>query len=109
MAAYGGQLSRMVSGGSELYVPCTIPAPPFGGWRHHLPPLRGGTMGAGHFGQFAHGAAAAKKPYNRASPDGNAPLLPPSAASPRGEILAALCIVVLMGKSLLCGFILPPE
>jgi hypothetical protein len=40
-------------------------------------------MGAGHFGQLVLMAAAA-------------------------EILAALCIVVLMGKSLLCGFILSP-
>ena len=37
------------------------------------------------------------KPYNRASPVGNAPLLPPAAASPpEGEILAALCLVILM-------------
>ena len=28
---------------------------------------------------------------------------------PKGEVLAVLCIVVLMGKSLFCGFILPPE
>ena len=31
-------------------------------------PLRGGTMGAGHFGQPVFMAAAAEKPNNRASP-----------------------------------------
>ena len=31
-------------------------------------PYSGGTMGAGHFSQFARGAAAKEKPYNRASP-----------------------------------------
>jgi hypothetical protein len=36
-------------------------------------PLFRGTMDAGHFGQFACGAAAKGKPYNRASPVGNAP------------------------------------
>ena len=37
------------------------------------------------------------KTYNRASPVGNAPLLPPMAASPpMGEILAALCLVLLL-------------
>ena len=41
---------------------------PFGGWRHHLCPCSGGTMGAGHFSQFARGVAAKGKPYNRASP-----------------------------------------
>ena len=38
---------------------------PFGGWRHHLSPYSGGTMGAGHFSQFARGVAAKEKPYNR--------------------------------------------
>ena len=31
-------------------------------------PLRGGTMGAGHFGQFEFMAVTEGKPYNRASP-----------------------------------------
>ena len=54
-------------------------------------------MGAGHFGQFVLVAVAAEKPYNRAGARGNAPLLPPSAASPpEGEILAALSFVQLM-------------
>ena len=40
---------------------------------------------------------AAGKPYNRASPAGNAPLLSPAATSPpEGEILAALCFEMLM-------------
>ena len=42
-------------------------------------------MGTGNFGQFARGAVAKEKPYNRASPVGNAPLLPPAAASLRGK------------------------
>ena len=42
-------------------------------------------------------AFQAEKPYNRPSGDGNAPLLPPAAASPpEGEILAALCFEVLI-------------
>ena len=37
------------------------------------------------------------KPYNRALPVGNAPLLlPPAASSPEGQILAALCDEMLM-------------
>ena len=42
--------------------------------------------------------------------NGNAPLLPPAAASPpKGEILAALYFVILVTVLFLCGFILPPE
>ena len=66
-------------------------------------------MDAGQWCQFVLMAAVERKPYNRASPggkqanrpagDGNAPLLPPAAASPpEGEILAALCIDVLMSS-----------
>ena len=94
------------------------------------PSFAGGTMGAGQWRQSEFIAAAERKPYNRAAPvekqanrpagDGNAPLLPPPAASlqgkashvifrslslpyksrslatPEGEILALLCIEVLM-------------
>ena len=42
--------------------------PPFGGWRHHLSPYSGGTMGAGHFRQFEFMEVTEGKPYNRASP-----------------------------------------
>jgi hypothetical protein len=86
-----------------------------------FPPLRGGTMGAGHFIQFEFMAVAEGKPSQPGlRPVGNAPLLPPAAASlhgkasheifsrlpapykfrslatPPGEILAALCLVMLM-------------
>ena len=64
---------------------------PFGGWRHHLSPYSGGTMGAGHFSQFARGVAAKEKLYNRASPVGNAPLLVPAAPlPPEGEVCSPL-------------------
>jgi hypothetical protein len=58
-------------------------------------------MGAWQWYQFEFMAAAERKPYNRASPeenkptaltgDGNAPLLPPAAASsPEGQICSML-------------------
>ena len=54
------------------------------------------------------------KPYNRPAGEGktsqppcergNAPLLPPAAASPpAGEILATLCIEMLLGEMVPCG------
>jgi len=43
---------------------------------------------------------AREKPQNRASPVGNAPLLPPVAASsPEGQILAVLCYELIMGAN----------
>ena len=40
-------------------------------------------------------AFQAEKPYNRPSGDGNAPLLPPAAASPpEGEIFSPLLLVL---------------
>ena len=79
-----------------------------------------GTMGAVDLGQFEFMTVTEGKPYNRASPDletlcrvSTTEMHPFCRLwrrlSTEGEILAALCIVVLMGKSLLCGFILPPE
>jgi|GEM_PF-5643513 len=64
-------------------------------------PYSGGTMGAEQWRQFEFMAVAERKPYNRASPEenkpitlagaGNAPLLPPAAASPpEGEICSPL-------------------
>ena len=41
-------------------------------------------MGAGHFGQFEFMEVTEGKPYNRASPVGNAPLFPLRGASPGG-------------------------
>ena len=82
----------MEAGNSEPYAPCTIPGHPFGGWRHHLSPYSGGTMGTGHFGQFVFMEVTVEKPYNRASPVGNAPLLTPAAPLPsEGEVLVAIC------------------
>ena len=49
---------------------CLRQRAPFGGWRHHLSPYSGGTMGAGQWRQFEFMAAAKRKPYNRASPGG---------------------------------------
>ena len=77
-------------------------------------------MGAWQWYQSEFMAVTKRKPYNRASPgenkptaltgDGNAPLLPPAAASPpKGEILAALNFMILMTVLFLCGFILSPE
>ncbi len=46
------------------------------------------------------------KPYNRPASEGNAPLLPPAAASPpAGEILATLCIEMLLGEMVPCGLL----
>jgi hypothetical protein len=46
---------------------------------------------------YSHLTAAAKTFTTGLAPVGNAPLLPPAAASPpEGEILAALCFVLLM-------------
>ena len=79
--------------------------PPFGGWRHHLPPLKRGNYGCSAACQFEFIKVTERKPYNRASPegnkptalagDGNAPLLP-TAPPPEGEVLAALCLDMLM-------------
>ena len=41
--------------------------------------------------------AAAEKPYNRASPDGNAPLLP-TASPPKGEICSTLTFDFILNK-----------
>ena len=70
-------------------------------------PYSGGTMGAGQWCQSEFMAAEARKPYNRASPgenkptaltgDGNAPLLP-TAPPPEGEVLAPLCLEMLMSS-----------
>ena len=49
---------------------------------------------------------AKEKPYNRASPVENAPLLP-TAPPPEGEVLAALYFVMLMRKMLLCDLLCP--
>ena len=64
-------------------------------------------MGAGRWRQFEFMAAAERKPYNRASPGGkqanrpagagNAPLLP-TAPPPEGEVLAPLCLEMLMSS-----------
>ena len=72
-------------------------------------------MGAGHFRQFEFMEVTEGKPYNRASPRGNAPLLVPAAplllkgsmsldfrgaalpyksssfATPEGKVLVAIC------------------
>ena len=49
------------------------------------------TTGLSPEGKQAKLASLVGKPYNRPSGEGNAPLLPPAAASPpEGEILAAL-------------------
>ena len=46
------------------------------------------------------------KTHNRPSPVGNAPLLP-TAPPPEGEVLAALCLVMLMREMLLCDLLCP--
>ena len=46
--------------------------------------------------EFYNSASRNEKPYNRAAPVGNAPLLP-TAPPPEGEVLAALCLKMLMG------------
>ena len=45
--------------------------------------------------EFYNSAPRNGEPYNRASPVGNAPLLP-TASPPEGEILAVLCLVLFM-------------
>ena len=68
---------------------------PFGGWRYHLSPYSGGTMGAGHFSQFARGAAAKEKTYNRVfGPWKCTPSAAFGGVSPgRGDLLYTLRIV----------------
>ena len=95
-----------------------------------------GTMGAGQLRQPVLMAAAAGKPYNRSSsvgrfigrsfcvqakdkirptwrPSAGSPqqkctlLVPAAASPPEVEILAALCLVVLMGVLLPCGLLCP--
>ncbi len=46
------------------------------------------------------------KQHNRPSPVGNAPLLP-TAPPPEGEVLAALCLELLMREMFLCGLLCP--
>ena len=47
------------------------------------------------------------KPYNRPSPVGNAPLWCLTAPPPEGEVLAALCLELLMREMFLCGLLCP--
>ena len=62
-----------------------------------FPSASGGTMGAGQWRQVIFIEAAVGKTIQPPLARGNAPLLPPAAASsPEGQILAALCFEMLM-------------
>ena len=101
---------------------CTLPAAPFGGWRHHLSPYSGGTMGAGLLSQFVFMAITAANhttglrpwkctpsvaygdvsPRESVSHDSQSPAAPYescSLATPEGEILAALYLELLMNSN----------
>ena len=59
-------------------------------------PYSGGTMGAGRWRQFEFMAAAERKPYNRASLVEMHPYSRFAGLPPEGEVLAALCLKMLM-------------
>ncbi len=104
----------------------TLPAPfrraPFGGWRHHLSPYSGGTMGAGLLSQFvflaimpenhttglrpwkctpsvAYGDVSPRESVSHDSQSPTAPYESCSLATPEGEILAALYLELLMNSN----------
>ena len=101
---------------------CTLPAAPFGGWRHHLSPYSGGTMGAGLLSQFvflavtaanhttglrpwkctpsvAYGDVSPRESVSHDSQSPTAPYESCSLATPEGEILAALYLELLMNSN----------
>jgi len=89
---------------------CTIPAaPPLVAGATTFAPIQGALWVLGIAVNLRVEQQRKKNHTTGSSARGNAPLLPPSAASPpEGEILAALYPVVLVGSMLFCGFILSP-
>ena len=67
----GFEGAAAVSPGGDEYKCCLRQQAPFGGWRHHLSPYSGGTMGAGLLSQFVFMEITAKNHITGLRPEEN--------------------------------------